>query len=244
MKYIRSLILLFAFCVFAIGSFFLNIIVFPTAKLIMNDEKYMFFSSNIVHKSWRFLINFISILGLIKLNIENIKEISYIKNKVIVATHPSFIDIVILIGLIPYSTCFAKQELAKNPLMGNILKSFFITNDVDIEELKTESKKMLDLGFNVIIFPSGIRHHKNEYPKIRKGASLVALNASKDIIPIKLFADGDFLFINKPFYDGDEKTVNFEVEVCEKINLSDFITESEIITKKNITKQITNELYS
>ena len=112
----------------------------------------------------------------------DVKKLEKIENKVIVSTHPSFIDIVILIALIPRSTCFVKKELAHNPILKNLVTSIFITNEVELDELKSESKKMLDRGFNVIIFPSGIRHRRDEFPKIRKGASLVALNAGKNIV--------------------------------------------------------------
>ena len=181
------------------------------------------------------------ILGLFTLDI---KKLSKIENKVIVATHPSFIDIVILIALIPHSTCFVKKELAYNPILKNLVNSIFITNEVDLEELKSESKKMLDLGFNVIIFPSGIRHRRNEFPKIKKGASLIALNANKNIVPIRFFSNNDFMFINQPFYEVGEKRVTFEIEQMPEINVQDFISASEIVSKKKITQQIEKSLYN
>ena len=179
-------------------------------------------------------------LGLFKLEI---KKLSKIENKIIVATHPSFIDIVILIALIPHSTCFVKKELAHNPILKNLVNSIFITNEVDLDELKSKSKEMLDMGFNVIIFPSGIRHRRNEFPKIKKGASLVALNSNTNIVPIKFFTDYDFMFINQPFYEVGENRVTFEVEQMPEINVQDFISDSEIVSKKKITQQIEKSLY-
>ena len=103
---------------------------------------------------------------------------------------------------------------------------------------------MLDLGFNVIIFPSGIRHRKNEFPKIKKGASLIALNANKNIVPIRFFSNNDFMFINQPFYEVGEKRVTFEIEQMPEINVQDFISASEIVSKKKITQQIEKSLYN
>lgn len=180
------------------------------------------------------------VLKLFRLDVKKLKKI---ENKVIVSTHPSFIDIVILIALIPRSTCFVKKELAYNPILKNLVTSIFITNEVELDELKAESKKMLDRGFNVIIFPSGIRHRRDEFPKIRKGASLVALNAGKNIVPVRMFSDRDFLFINQPFYAVSDRCVNFEIEQMREINIADFIGESEIITKQRLTNKIEDELY-
>lgn len=235
MRKIRSAMVFISFFVFGCGAVLLNFFVFPFIK---NNK---FLCSDIIHHAWKFFIYFMMSLGLFKLKI---KKLSKIENKIIVATHPSFIDIVILIALIPRSTCFVKKELAHNPILKNLVNSIFITNEVDLDELKSKSKEMLDMGFNVIIFPSGIRHRKNEFPKIKKGASLVALNSNTNIVPIKFFTDYDFMFINQPFYEVGENRVTFEVEQMPEINVQDFISDSEIISKKKITQQIKKSLYN
>lgn len=234
MKYIRSILAVFCFFIFGIGAVILNFLLFPFIK---NNKE---LCSDIIHNTWRFFVNLMMFLKLFRLDVKNLEKI---ENKVIVSTHPSFIDIVILIALIPRSTCFVKKELAHNPILKNLVTSIFITNEVELDELKSESKKMLDRGFNVIIFPSGIRHRRDEFPKIRKGASLVALNAGKNIVPVKVFSDRDFLFINQPFYAVSDRCVNFEIEQMREINIADFIGESEIITKQRLTHKIEEELY-
>lgn len=234
MKYIRSIFAVFCFFIFGIGAVILNFLLFPFIK---NNKE---LCSDIIHNTWRFFVNLMMFLKLFRLDVKKLKKI---ENKVIVSTHPSFIDIVILIALIPRSTCFVKKELAYNPILKNLVTSIFITNEVELDELKSESKKMLDRGFNVIIFPSGIRHRRDEFPKIRKGASLVALNAGKNIVPVRMFSDRDFLFINQPFYAVSDRCVNFEIEQMREINIADFIGESEIITKQRLTNKIEDELY-
>ncbi|OLA74933.1 MAG: hypothetical protein BHW62_04705 [Acinetobacter sp. CAG:196_36_41] len=234
MKYIRSILAVFCFFIFGIGAVILNFLLFPFIK---NNKE---LCSDIIHNTWKFFVNLMMFLKLFRLDVKNLEKI---ENKVIVSTHPSFIDIVILIALIPRSTCFVKKELAHNPILKNLVTSIFITNEVELDELKSESKKMLDRGFNVIIFPSGIRHRRDEFPKIRKGASLVALNAGKNIVPVKMFSDRDFLFINQPFYAVSDRCVNFEIEQMREINIADFIGESEIITKQRLTHKIEEELY-
>lgn len=234
MKYIRSILAVFCFFIFGIGAVILNFLLFPFIK---NNKE---LCSDIIHNTWRFFVNLMMFLKLFRLDV---KKLEKIENKVIVSTHPSFIDIVILIALIPRSTCFVKKELAHNPILKNLVTSIFITNEVELDELKSESKKMLDRGFNVIIFPSGIRHRRDEFPKIRKGASLVALNAGKNIVPVKVFSDRDFLFINQPFYAVSDRCVNFEIKQMREINIADFIGESEIITKQRLTHKIEEELY-
>lgn len=234
-RILRSLFVIIGFGIFGLNAFFLNVLVFPFIK---NNKE---LCSDIIHNLWKFLINLLALIRIIKLDI---KRLDKIENKVIAATHPSFIDIVILMALIPRSTCFVKKELAQNPILNNIINSIFITNEVEIDELQTQSKSMLERGFNVIIFPSGIRHRKNEYPKIKKGASLIALSSGKNIVPIRIFSDKDFLFINQPFYSASDGVVTFEIETCDEIKLDEFEGKTEIAAKKEITEKVRKILYN
>lgn len=245
MAFIRSVTCVLILLIFAFCASIINFFILPIAKIFYKKNDYMFFASDLIHFMWeKVLLNLIKGTKLIKLQIKNFDEIKSIKNKVIVATHPSFIDIVILIGLIPRTTCFVKSALSKNFLLSNIINSIFIPDDVDIEELKNKSKNMLDLGFNVVIFPSGIRHRKNEYPKLKKGASLIALNAHKNISPIKLYSDGEFMFIHKPIYDVDKSTVIFHLEKLDDINIDNYLGLNDILSKKELTKEISKSLYN
>ena len=213
MKYWRSFLATICFGIFGIGSIILNFLLFPFVK----NNKIL--CSDIIRCLWKIFIKLLNFLKLIK------------------------IDIVILMSLIPKSTCFVKKELANNPILKNIISSIFIPNDIEIETLKEKSKTILDKGFNLIIFPMGIRHRKNEYPKIKKGAALIASYCEKDIVPIKIYTDEDFLFIHQPFYAVGKKIVTFQIEMCNEIKIKNFNYNSEIITKKEITKQIEKLLY-
>ena len=52
------------------------------------------------------------------------------------------------------------------------------------------------------------------------------------------------MFINQPFYEVGEKRVTFEIEQMSEINVQDFISASEIVSKKKITQQIEKSLYN
>lgn len=245
MKIFRSILIVFSFFIFGIGSLFLNLILFPIEKKVLNNEiKYKEFASNIIQRLWLFFLKFIIFIRLIDIKTDDIEKLKSIKNKIIVSTHPSFIDIVILIALIPKSTCYVKSSLAKNKIINRLVNSIFVSNDLSLDEMQVETQKMIELGFNVIIFPMGIRHRKNEFPKIKKGASLIATKTNKNIIPIQLFANGDFLFINQPFYECGSKTVTFSLKVCKEIKINEFYNDSEIIYKQNVTKEIEKRLYN
>ena len=243
MQCVRSVIAIFCFIIFGIGSLPLNLVVLPIAKKILSEKDFIYFSSDVIHYTWGVFINLLKHLGLIQLDIKNPKKLREITNKIIVATHPSFIDILILGSIIPRSTCIVKGALVNNFVISNLVKSIFITKNTDIETFCTETNKMLELGFNLIIFPTGRRHRKNEYPKIQKGAALAAINSRKNIVPVKIYTDRDFLFVNQPFWAVSDKIVTFSIEVGEEIDVSGFVGKDTIRTKKDLTKKIKNSLY-
>lgn len=242
----RSFLVLFSFAIFGLGAVVLNFTLFPIAKFFIKDKDLLYFYSDIIHLTWAWFIKLIISFGIINLDINDLEKIKQIRNCVIVSTHPSFIDIVILIGLIPRTTCIVKSALIKNPILSNLIKSIFILKDETLDNIKIHTKKMLDKGFNVVIFPSGIRHRKNEYPKIHKGAATIAMNANVNIVALKLYTDYDFLFINQPIYEAGNKKVNYELSYVGEINVKAEIekTDNEIVIKKNITKVIKSALYN
>ena len=116
MKYLRSFLATICFGIFGIGSVLVNFLIFP---FIRNKKE---LCADIVRYLWKFFTGLLVFIGLIKIDI---KKLGKIENKIIVATHPSFIDILILMSLIPKSTCFVKKELASNPILKNIINSIF-----------------------------------------------------------------------------------------------------------------------
>ena len=244
-RFIRSVLVLLSFVIFGIGAIFLNFIIFPMAKFFLKDRQLLYFYSETIYNTWKWFVRILIFFKIIKLNITDLDNIKQIKQKIIVATHPSFIDILILIALIPRTTCIVKYSLSKNPILFNLVNSIFIMEDESLENLKEHTKRMIDNGFNVVIFPMGIRHRRNEFPKIKKGAATIAMNANCNIVALKYYTDFDFLFINQPVYEAGEKTVTYDLSYVGEIDVKSMLqnSENEIVKKKNITKMIASSLY-
>lgn len=208
-KLYRSFIALFSYLLFAAGAIIIGYLIFPLIKLFFAEHKKI--AVNLIQKLWFLLIKYLEILRIIKVNFP--KEISDIRNKIIVASHPTYIDIVILIALIPGSVCIAKNSLLKNPIMKNIVEMLYITNDYDIDTFKQKSKEALQQGFNIIIFPAGGRTDAYEDIRIHKGAALIAIENDVPIIPVKITVNQNFLKKNKSMIDLGEQTAVFDLKL-------------------------------
>lgn len=237
MRIYRGLLVLLEMILFALGALYIGCVLFPVLSLKykgkVRREKY----AQIIKNSWKFFISVMENSKEIKVHING--NLSDIKGKVVVASHPSFIDIILLIGNMPLSLCLAKKSLLKNPVMRNIVKSLYIINDIDPEIFKQSAVEALKDGYNIIIFPTGTRTLPGEEVKIHKGAAQIAIAAGVDIVPVKIETDYPFLIKNHFPLDAGNKTVNYKLTVMPEIKISYFAPElSEIKLRNHITESI------
>ncbi len=237
-KFLRGAAVVLLITLFGIGALFIRYCIFPFTKTQM--KKY-----EMLQKSWKFYIRLLKSLKIINLKIEDEEKIKSIKNSIIVSTHPSFADIVILMSIIPHSTCFVAEKLARNPFFKGIVKLLFILDVQSIDEWLNNALEKLDAGLNVIIFPMGGRHKKEETPKIRRGAALIAQKSHKNIVMLNLETDFDFLQNNQPIYKAGEETVQYLLEYLGQIDTNSFLEKypDEVTFKTEVTKQISTNLY-
>ena len=245
-KILRGYIVVASFIIFGFATLIMGYVCFPLIKLFnQNKKKRLFMYSLFVRIAWQVFVGFLKLIKIIAVKSDDIEKLKNIKNSVIVTTHPSFIDGLVLLSIIPDATCLVANRLAENWLTQNIVKSMFIISGVPVEDIISQTNNMLKNGLSVMVFPSGKRHLKNEYPKIRKGAALIAMSANKDIIPIKLTTDIPFLQIGEPVNKPLDKNVEYTIEVKETIKIKDFTEkyEDEFIRKRELTKAISQKLY-
>lgn len=234
-RFLRSFLTISVFIIFGIGSLILGFIYIPICTLIVKKDKKRQHLVNIIHKLWKGYIHFLQSLSLIKIEVNNFFEP---EGKIIAASHPTLIDILILIGLFPNSICLAKQKLMNNFFIGRIIKNVYITNDIDFNDFKHEADKALKEGFNIIIFPTGTRTVKGDILKIHKGCAMLQIFSGANILPVKIDCNYPFLQKNMPVYDASDKLITYNITLLPEIKLSDFTKDSEIKLRKAISEKI------
>ena len=242
MKILKKALVIIEMTIFAIGALIIGCIIFPLIGIFVKGSKRRETFSEIIRKSWAFFVFVMESTKMISIHIDG--DLKNIKNKIIVASHPSLIDIVILIGTIPRSLCLAKKELLHNPFMRNIVKSLYIINDVDPEIFKKSAKEVLEEGYNIIIFPTGTRTLPDEKIKIHKGAAQLAIDNNIDIIPIKITTDFPFLAKHKNPLHVTTKTVNYYLTRMPEIIIAEFkkSESDEIKLRKHISEKIKDNI--
>ncbi len=243
-RIVKILLLYMSFGIFGIGALLLRycVLIFPE-YFIKNREKKLKICLRILKKSWQIFTAFLKSVRIIQIN--NAEEIKNIKNSIIVSTHPSYIDVLVLMSIIPNTTCFVAEKILRNPFFKGMADLLFISDSKNIDEWEKTAVDILNSGFNVLIFPMGERHKKNEKPKIRKGAALLAQKSKKNTAMIQIDTSYDFLSKNTPIHKIKSEPVIYNLSFLGEIKTEELLNKysDDITFKREFTKIITDNLY-
>ena len=187
-KYTRRLVSkLSSFAVFGISSLILGTTLLPLFHVLagFSEKRFNVISRRFVNKFFKFFVKYIEVTGAMRLSVENRELLKNIQGKVVISNHPSLLDVVILISLIPNANCIVKGALIQNKFISLIIRNLYIPNTLPFEEQMERAKKsMIEDGNNLIIFPEGTRSKPGEPWFFKKGAARFALFAGTDVVPI------------------------------------------------------------
>ena len=181
----RLIAKVFVYAIYGICSS-LYMILFPVIFTLSGFSKKRFrnIARTINFYFFQFFVFLMKLLGILTVNIKNKNRLKEIHSCVVVANHPSFLDVLILFSLIPKANCIVKGTLSKTPFVNAIGNLFFIPNTLPFETQLQDAKIGMDAGETLIIFPEGTRTIPKEPLHFKKGAARFALFADKNIQPI------------------------------------------------------------
>ena len=164
-------------------------------------------------------------MGLVKVCVKN-KDRLLRPGLIIVANHPTLIDVVFLLGIIPGASTVVKASLLKNPFTkAPIRASGYISNDVGPDALEV-FREELDEGSSFLIFPEGTRTPINlapgEYPKIHRGVAALAIQTQKPLTPVRITASPRWLTKEQGWWHLPSSPMKLVVDVLEDIPSSGF----------------------
>lgn len=237
---------IFAMTVFGVGAVILAVFVFPFIRLFtLHRKDFGVVARAYVSHTFRVFLGFLNLLHVSIRKVENEDDYRNIHSKIIIANHPSLLDFVYIMSLVPNSTCIVRGGLTKTPLRG-VIKQAYITNTTTFEDMCVECKKLTDMGCNVIIFPEGTRtprHGKNNY---KKGAARIALYCGCDVQPIFIGGSDKYgLGKHDPLWSYNHvEPYLYDFKKLPVISIDEYKDLSEPIAAKRLTDKMEEVLKS
>ena len=204
----------FSFFVFGLGGFIFPFIVIPVLYLLPGDQTHREKRAKIsIHYLFRGFLWFMKLFGILTLQIDGADKLK--EAKLVLANHPTLIDVVILIAMIPNANCIVKGRLVTNPFTrGPVKTAGYIIND-DVFDVINAASNTFDQGQALVVFPEGTRTTPSEPIKLKRGAANIAVRTSADITPVMIDCTPLSLTKNNPWYQIPDKPMHFRIQVKE-----------------------------
>src|SRR6185312_5089704 len=164
-----------AFAVMGVGGIVLALVV-PLASLGTRDPLVRARRARrYIRNSFRGYLLMLRWLGVLRLEVVGGERLAQCQGRLIVANHPTLLDVVLIMALVPNAHCVAKHQLWRNPFLGPIMRiSGHIRNDGDAEAFIDACRSALAAGGNLIIFPEGTRSVPGQRLRFQRGFAHIA----------------------------------------------------------------------
>ena len=129
----------------------------------------------LIHLLFRFYVRMLQFLGLIDLEVSGAEKLKDGAGRLVVANHPSLLDVVLLMALVRRAQCIVKKELWESRYLGRLVRGAgYIRNDLELEAMLTACRTALAEGNSLIIFPEGTRSVPRAPMHSRRGFANIA----------------------------------------------------------------------
>src|SRR5690554_447336 len=182
-RYWRIVATGFCFCFFFSGGLLQSLLVIPVVYLLPG-KKVQKNRRVRAMQQWTFarFVQLMQLLGLIRVRLHNVELLAKSPGCLVIANHPTLIDVVILFAKLPRANCVVKGELWRNRYLKGVMRAAgFISNDSGAE-LLDGCRRALARGEAVLIFPEGSRSVPGQGLRFKRGMAHVAVRTHAPVL--------------------------------------------------------------
>ena len=208
-----------------VGGTLLAVTVFPLLALISrNPETRRRRIQGMLHHLFRLYCRGIDLLRVADVEFVGTERLGDLSGTLIIANHPSLLDVVMIMALVPRVQCVVKAGLWSNPFFRlTVAGAGYIRNDLPPERLLEACLEGLRRGETLIVFPEGTRTPLGALPRFQRGFANLATLAPSDLQTIFIEVDPPLLAKGQVWWRAPQRRTRFRLEVGERIPIAAFL---------------------
>jgi 1-acyl-sn-glycerol-3-phosphate acyltransferase len=204
-------------------SLLLAVVIFPIIRLLPGTrEEKQIRSQRWVHRFVRILLGTAEILQVMRLRCNDIERLKQ-PGLLVVANHPTLIDALCLMSLMPQADCVVKAGHYHNPFLAGAIKGAGYIPNLDGPRLVSDCVERLMGGRSVIFFPEGTRSPADGLGPFARGAAHVALKSGCDPVPVTIKCEPATLYRGRAWWDVPERIFSLTLTVDEPLIVKDVL---------------------
>jgi len=178
----------------------------------------------LVHRAFALHLWLMETLGVMRCRTHNLDRLNR-PGQLVIANHPSLIDVVCLIAQLRHANCIVKHQLWRNPFtVGPVAGAGYISNQ-DSLTMVDQAVTWLRDGGTMVIFPEGTRTRPGQPLRFQRGAANIALRAHCRLTPVCVRCAPTTLTKAEPWYRIPHRRFLIDLRVGDDIELAPFLGE-------------------
>jgi 1-acyl-sn-glycerol-3-phosphate acyltransferase len=208
------------FVVFGLVTFVLGFLVLPVIRLVTADRaRRRRRSRAVLGGGMRAFVHSVRALRFIVFEFIGAERLGR-PGQLIVANHPTLIDVCFLLGFAPAASCIVKASHFRNLITrGAVIGAGYIPN-APTEDMIHAAEAALQGGETLLMFPEGTRTVPGRPLAMQRGAANVALRAARVLTPVHISCVPSTLSKNLPWYRIPRSRPKWTLRVGDDIDLA------------------------
>ena len=201
------------FLVFGLFGLLSKLLLWPfTAEWLPESWRKQLHARRVVQVSWWLFIHFLRLTGVLRFQFHGAERLGQ-PGQLIIANHPSLLDVVFMIAYARGSNCVVKQDLLDNPFLNSPIRACgYIPNDGSIDMLE-QAAAVLRNGEALLIFPEGTRTGWDGKINFHRGACSIGLRGARVITPVVVRMQPGNFKKGQPWYHIPRHTIHYTFTV-------------------------------
>ncbi|WP_250535527.1 lysophospholipid acyltransferase family protein [Caballeronia sp. AZ10_KS36] len=219
-----------AFTTFGICGLGFSLIVFPIASVWPHRASKQRIIAGIIHAFFRALVAVLVGVRVMKLDVSGARALDRKEQgaAIVVANHPTWLDVMVLLSLTPRACCVVKSAHWSNPFFWGVMRAADYVSNADPVELVEEGARQLARGYTMIVFPEGTRSPaRNRLHDFSRGFAHMALQSRAPILPVLIDCDPPAFTKNMRWHDVPERAFHMRVSVLDAVGADALVTRDE-----------------
>ncbi|MCC8395118.1 1-acyl-sn-glycerol-3-phosphate acyltransferase [Paraburkholderia sp. MMS20-SJTR3] len=211
-----------AFAVFGVCGLVFSVLVFPLAWLWPQRASRQRAVSAVIHGFFRALVALLQRIGVMELDVRGAQALRAGGPAVVVANHPTYLDVMVLLALTPRACCVVKNAHWRNPCFWGIVRAAEYVSNSDATEFVDAGARQLASGYTMLIFPEGTRSPApNRLHAFSRGFAHMALKTGAPIVPVLIDCDPPAFTRQMRWYHVPARAFRMRVNVLAPLGIDE-----------------------
>jgi 1-acyl-sn-glycerol-3-phosphate acyltransferase len=232
-----------AFASFGLLALGLVVTALPWLRLVCRDpERRQLRFQAAVNRTYGAFLRLMMGLGLMRFRghgVERLREPGIL----VVANHPTLIDVVAIAAQMPSADCITKQDNTANFFMRDVIRAAGYVVNAGGRAIVDTCAARLRRGRSLLMFPEGTRSPAHALGPFHRGAARIALASGRDLTPVLVACEPPTLMRGQPWYEVPDRPFEYTLRVGDPIAVRPYLEAlARGESRSRVARRLTAEL--